>query len=144
MITDRQVFDESHLPARLLHREAVVNEALRTWEPNTAGERGQNIVIHGPSGVGKTVLARYCLRELDHEAVAQAVVIDSQDYQEGIEAVLKQLDPEFERDRQLPTLRRSTPAHRLRRLRSDWETARLKLKCVWRACRYAHPVFWCG
>ena len=68
MLSDSQVFDETHLPPRLLHREGVVDEVLRAWGPTTVGERARNVMIHGPSGVGKTVLARYCLEELDDEA----------------------------------------------------------------------------
>jgi len=64
MITDLQVFDSEHLPQRLLHREAATAQLIGALDPQ--GTR-QNVLLSGASGVGKTTLAKACLRDLAAE-----------------------------------------------------------------------------
>lgn len=67
MITDPTVFVDE--PARtLLHREAEVESLLRAWGPTLHGHAGDEVVIYGASGVGKTSLARRAIEQLDAEA----------------------------------------------------------------------------
>lgn len=68
MLTEPRVFDESYLPRELLHREGAVDTLSRAFEPTTVGEPADDVLISGPSGVGKTVLARHTLGKLDRHA----------------------------------------------------------------------------
>jgi len=68
MITNRGVFDDDYPPRELLHREAEVAELTRAVAPATRGDRADDILISGPSGVGKTTLARHSLDRLEARA----------------------------------------------------------------------------
>jgi Cdc6-like AAA superfamily ATPase len=75
MLTDRAVFDDEHLPRRLLHREGAVTTLMDAWSRTRYGSAGDEILLAGPSGVGKTALARHTLDRLaDRVSVAQAYV----------------------------------------------------------------------
>lgn len=67
MITDPVVFDDRHLPRRLQHREAEVETLLRAWQPTGVGAAGDDVVVAGASGVGKTVLTRHTLGRVEDE-----------------------------------------------------------------------------
>ncbi|WP_420182124.1 Cdc6/Cdc18 family protein [Haloarcula sp. KBTZ06] len=71
MIADPAVFDDEHLPRRLLHREAAVDHLSRAWEPALGGDQAHDVLIHGPPGVGKTALTRHCLKKLTGHAAVQ-------------------------------------------------------------------------
>ncbi|WP_436933714.1 Cdc6/Cdc18 family protein [Halovenus marina] len=71
MIVDERIFDEDHLPRRLLHRESAVDTLLRAWSPALAEQRAKDVLLHGPSGVGKTVLTRHALQRLRDEGGVQ-------------------------------------------------------------------------
>lgn len=68
VITDPQVFDGGYLPRRLEHRNAELKTLLRRWEAVTWDDEAEHVLIHGPSGVGKTVLTRIALRRLERRA----------------------------------------------------------------------------
>jgi len=71
MIADPAVFDDEHLPRRLLHREAAVDHLSRAWEPALGGDQAHDVLIHGPPGVGKTALTRHSLQKLTGHADVQ-------------------------------------------------------------------------
>ena len=75
MITKCGVFDDSYAPSERRHREAAVAELTRALEPATGGDGASNVVITGPLGVGKTVLARHSLSRLNARADVQAVTV---------------------------------------------------------------------
>ncbi|KAA9405957.1 AAA family ATPase [Haloarcula sp. CBA1131] len=77
MITDSAVFDDEQLPRRLLHREATVDHLSRAWEPALQGEQAHDVLIHGPSGVGKTSLARFTLQKLTTHADIYSAHVES-------------------------------------------------------------------
>jgi Cdc6-like AAA superfamily ATPase len=63
MITAPRVFEAGHQPRQLLHRESAVGTVLRRLRP-TAQRGCGDVLLAGPSGVGKTVLATHCCQRL--------------------------------------------------------------------------------
>ena len=68
MITSPRVFDDAHLPRELQHRESSVEALTGALEPAREGDRADDVLISGPSGVGKTVLARHSIARLTRHA----------------------------------------------------------------------------
>jgi len=64
MITEPRVFDDDY-PAQIKHREAEINVLSTAVEPILDGDRGNDMLLYGPSGVGKSALTRYVLDQLD-------------------------------------------------------------------------------
>ncbi|WP_435347255.1 Cdc6/Cdc18 family protein [Haloarchaeobius sp. HRN-SO-5] len=67
MITDSVVFDEHYIPRELAHREEEVGTLVRAWNPLTVDDPVADVLLAGPSGVGKTVLTTFALRNLTRE-----------------------------------------------------------------------------
>ncbi|OYR51519.1 AAA family ATPase [Halorubrum sp. Ea1] len=61
MISMSEVFRESRLPRTLVHRESEMDQVSRALQPALRGNRAEDLLISGPSGVGKTTLARLFL-----------------------------------------------------------------------------------
>jgi len=61
MLLDQDVFREKRLPRDLVHRGSEVAQVSRALKPALHGERPEDLLISGPSGVGKTTLARFLL-----------------------------------------------------------------------------------
>jgi len=76
MITDPRVFEDEYLPRELRHREGPVEELSRAFDPALDGARADDVLIAGPSGVGKTVLARHTLGKLEAYAAVDHVHIE--------------------------------------------------------------------
>lgn len=64
MNIDRRVFADGYLPRELIHREPEVGQLSRAFQPALTDSCPHNALISGPSGVGKTVLARHTLDRL--------------------------------------------------------------------------------
>jgi len=62
MIVDTDIFREQWVPRRLQHREGAVDVLSHALAPGLGRRVGDDVLIAGPSGVGKTVLSRHCLR----------------------------------------------------------------------------------
>ncbi|WP_227015890.1 AAA family ATPase [Haloarcula sp. JP-L23] len=71
MITDPSVFEDDHF-ATLKHREGKLSELLRAWEPAASGEPAADVMLYGPQGVGKTLLARHGLQRIAQEAAVES------------------------------------------------------------------------
>lgn len=68
MIVDPRVFEDEYLPRELKHREGPVEELCRAFDPAVEGDQATDVLVAGPSGVGKTVLVRHTLGRLEQYA----------------------------------------------------------------------------
>lgn len=75
MIADGRYFEEEHLPRELPHRHDEISQLSRALEPACRGKRPADTLITGPSGVGKTTLARFLIRELKENAAVDSALI---------------------------------------------------------------------
>ncbi|NHN63835.1 AAA family ATPase [Haloarcula sp. JP-Z28] len=66
MITDRSVFRDDWLPD-VQHREAEMTVLTDALTPVLEGVRAEDVLLHGPQGVGKTVLTRAALDRLNRQ-----------------------------------------------------------------------------
>lgn len=70
MITDPRYFDDAHVPRELPHRHTELQSLDRALDPGRDGAGVDDVLIAGPSGVGKTALARhYLTRAAEHDDV---------------------------------------------------------------------------
>lgn len=71
MLTDRDVFDVTRIPERdlILQRHDEINAVSESLRPVLDGDRGRQTYIFGPSGTGKTLVARFVLRRLQSEGL---------------------------------------------------------------------------
>jgi Cdc6-like AAA superfamily ATPase len=72
MINDRWVFDDSYRTP-ILHRIGEKQALSQLLGPLQRGERAEDVLIYGPSGVGKTATARWMLRDLRRRIGLEAV-----------------------------------------------------------------------
>jgi Cdc6-like AAA superfamily ATPase len=64
MIEDARVLREGFVPREVEHRDGEVTHLSGVLEPVTRGEPADTAIITGPSGVGKTCIARYAVGQL--------------------------------------------------------------------------------
>ena len=91
MIADPRVFDDEFVPPDLLHRENEIEQLLRRFTTRHPAE--SDVLISGPSGVGKTVLARTAVDHLETQTDVTRVFVDSLGKTTGgvLRATLEQL-----------------------------------------------------
>jgi len=70
MIQDARVLQPEFVPGDLVHRHAEVDTLTAALEPLTAGRLTDPVFLHGPSGTGKTCLARHTVEQL-RDAVSE-------------------------------------------------------------------------
>jgi Cdc6-like AAA superfamily ATPase len=63
ILLDESVFDETFFPERLIGREGQVEQIARCLKPALVRKSIKNLYIFGPPGVGKTLVAKWILRE---------------------------------------------------------------------------------
>ncbi|MFW5929576.1 MAG: Cdc6/Cdc18 family protein [Halobacteriota archaeon] len=67
MISDARALQEDFLPREVQHRDSEVNAIARALRPAVRGEPADDVFLHGPSGAGKTCIARHSIERLDSE-----------------------------------------------------------------------------
>jgi Cdc6-like AAA superfamily ATPase len=67
MITNPRAFQQTYLPSELHHREGAIETLTTTLRPLTKSAAGTDVFIFGPSGTGKTTLARYVVDLIEQE-----------------------------------------------------------------------------
>ncbi|TKX60821.1 AAA family ATPase [Halorubrum sp. ASP1] len=70
MITDARVLQPEFIPREVQHRDAEVNYLSSVLDPITKGNRADPALLHGPSGVGKTCIAKFLVEQLREAVVA--------------------------------------------------------------------------
>lgn len=70
VITDARALKPDFVPQELHHREGEIDALTSTLSPITEGLSGENAFIFGPSGTGKTTIARYVVDLLQRETLA--------------------------------------------------------------------------
>lgn len=69
MLRDATVFEDEHLPREIVGRNSQMNEVTDALTPVEDGSRAENCFLFGPSGAGKTTVARAAVRELRREVL---------------------------------------------------------------------------
>ncbi|USZ70377.1 Cdc6/Cdc18 family protein [Natronosalvus halobius] len=67
MIVDPRVLQEDFVPSEVVHRHDEVSHLSETLEPILRGDRPETTFLLGPTGVGKTCIARYTLDRLQEK-----------------------------------------------------------------------------
>ncbi|MXR20325.1 Cdc6/Cdc18 family protein [Halobacterium bonnevillei] len=67
MITDARALQPDFVPTELHHREGEIDALTTTLRPIADGFKGDDAFIFGPSGAGKTTIARYVVDLLQQE-----------------------------------------------------------------------------
>ncbi len=67
----------SFAPSALLHREAQILEIASALKPALSKARPQNLLIHGPTGTGKTSCARHVISQLsEYDAKVACIYVN--------------------------------------------------------------------
>lgn len=69
MITDARVLQTEFVPGDIKHRDGEINYLSSTLRPILNDEPTDPSLLYGPSGTGKTCIARYTLEKLREEAI---------------------------------------------------------------------------
>lgn len=67
MIRDARALEHQFVPQDLTHRDGQIDALASALDPITDGGTGEHTLVDGPSGAGKTTLAKYVARQLDQE-----------------------------------------------------------------------------
>jgi len=69
MIADARPLKPEFVPGDVRHREGETDALTSTLEPILDGTHAEPVLLHGPSGTGKTCIARYAVDRLRKEVV---------------------------------------------------------------------------
>lgn len=70
MIRDEDIFRDGHVPEQLLHRQSEMDILSSAFKPAAAGDRPDDVLLHGPHGVGKSALAQFTFHRLRQQVEA--------------------------------------------------------------------------
>lgn len=69
MIVDARPLQPEFVPSDVRHRDGEINALTSTLEPILNGNHAEPTLLYGPSGTGKTCIARYALDQFRKEVV---------------------------------------------------------------------------
>lgn len=69
MIRDARVLQDDHLPREIVHRHEEMSHLATALEPVVDGDKPQHAILTGPSGAGKTCIARATLERLQEQVL---------------------------------------------------------------------------
>lgn len=69
MITDARVFSEEFVPSDIVYRHDEINTLSNALSPILKDGTPENVFCFGPTGAGKTCIARYTVTELQKELI---------------------------------------------------------------------------
>lgn len=69
MIADARPLQSEFVPGDVRHRDGEVDALSSALQPIIAGRKPEPVLLYGPSGTGKTCIARYAVDRLRSEAV---------------------------------------------------------------------------
>lgn len=69
MITNARVLQPEFVPNDVRHRPAEMSHLSDTLRPIIEGEQATNSLLYGPSGAGKTCIARYTIQQLRENVI---------------------------------------------------------------------------
>lgn len=69
MIADARVLRPEFIPRDVVHRDAEVSHLSSALRPITEGDPAETALLYGPSGVGKTCIARFTVQRLRENAL---------------------------------------------------------------------------
>jgi len=69
MIRDARVLDEQYVLLEVPHRNAELNHLSTALEPIEQGASSETVLMTGPSGAGKTMLAKYVVWKLREQVL---------------------------------------------------------------------------
>jgi len=76
MITDERVLDDEYVPRTLRHRDGAMEQVALALSPIEDDREAEHALIFGPTGTGKTCLAKYATNELQQATVVRVQHID--------------------------------------------------------------------
>jgi cell division control protein 6 len=71
---NKSVLTPTHIPDEIFHREKELGEIAEALRPLAVrGEKPENVLVHGTSGLGKTISVRYILEKLKERCDAMPI-----------------------------------------------------------------------
>jgi len=93
MIQDAWVLQDDFIPREIVHRHDEINRLATALEPVVDNDTPQNALLVGPSGAGKTCVARYSLAEIEEQLLdIQTHYVDCWQHSKRFRALLKILE----------------------------------------------------
>jgi len=107
VITNARVLQEDFVPRDVVHRHEEVDRLASALEPLLAGEPPETPLVFGPTGVGKTCVARYTLERLREQLLdLRTTYVNCWQHHSRFRVLLELLD---EVGRTVDVHRQSTP-----------------------------------
>jgi len=107
MIQDARFLRAEFVPSEVVHRDGKVNHLSSVLEPLTRGEPADTALLTGPTGSGKTCIAKFTVNELRQENLdVESVYVNCWEDHTRFKALYRILD---EIERTIDIHRQSTP-----------------------------------